>query len=90
MVRDPRKRREVELQADYAVKLQAGGELTDRDLWEITAVPHPNEHIRLMGPVSYAIFRCLLPRPVQIARLDAPLFVTGTCPSAWSGTGRSG
>ncbi len=56
MVRGPRKRREVELQADYAAKLQAGDELTEQDLREITAVPHPNEHIRLMGPVSFAIF----------------------------------
>lgn len=76
LVRGPRKRREMELQADYAVKLQAGDQLTEQDLREITAVPHPNEHIRLMGPLSYAIFRHLLPRPVQIARIDAPLFVT--------------
>jgi hypothetical protein len=50
MVRGPRKRREMELEADYTIKLQAGDQLTKRDLWEITAVPHPNEHIRLMGP----------------------------------------
>jgi hypothetical protein len=66
----------MELQADYSAKLQAGDELTERDLREITAVPHPNEHMRLMGPLSFAIFRCLLPRPVQIVRIDAPLFVT--------------
>jgi hypothetical protein len=76
MVRGPRKRREMELQADYAAKLMAGDALTERDLREITAVPHPNEHIRLMGPLSFAIFRFLLPRPVQIVRIDAPLFVT--------------
>jgi hypothetical protein len=76
MVRGPRKRREMELEADYAVKLQAGDQLTEQDLREITAVPHPNEHIRLMGPLSYQIFRFLMPRPVQIARIDAPLFVT--------------
>jgi hypothetical protein len=76
MVRGPRKRREMELQADYAIKLQAGDQLTEKDLREITAVPHPNEHIRLMGPLSYNIFRYLIPRPVQIARIDAPLFVT--------------
>jgi hypothetical protein len=29
-----------------------------------------------MGPLSYEIFRCLLPKPEQIARIDAPLFVT--------------
>lgn len=76
MVRGPRKRREMELEADYAVKMQAGDELTEQDLVEITAVPHPNEHIRLMGPLSFAIFGCLLPRPVQLVRIDAPLFVT--------------
>jgi Protein of unknown function (DUF4238) len=76
MVRGPRRRREVELQADYAAKLQAGDAFTEQDLREITVVPHPNDHIRLMGPVSYAICRSLLPRPVQIARIDAPLFVT--------------
>jgi Protein of unknown function (DUF4238) len=76
MVRGPRKRREMELEADYAVKLQAGNQLTERDLREITAVPHPNEHIRLMGPLAYGIFQYLMPRPVQIVRIDAPLFVT--------------
>jgi hypothetical protein len=76
MVRDPRKRREMELEADYAVKLQDGDQLTEQDLREITAVPHPNEHIRVIGPLSYQIFCCLMPRPVQIARIDAPLFVT--------------
>jgi hypothetical protein len=76
MVRGPRKRREMELQADYAVKLQAGDRLTERDLREITAVPHPNEHIQLMGPLSFQICRYLLPRPVQVVRIDTPLFVT--------------
>jgi hypothetical protein len=42
MVRGPRKRREMELQADYTIKLQAGNQLTEQDLREITAVPHPN------------------------------------------------
>jgi Protein of unknown function (DUF4238) len=76
MVRGPRKRREMELQADYTIKLQAGDQLTEQDLREITAVPHPNEHIRLMGPLSYNILQYLMPRPVQIARIDAPLFMT--------------
>jgi hypothetical protein len=51
MVRGPRKR-EMELQADYAVRLQAADALTGQDLREITAVRHPNEHIRLMGRLS--------------------------------------
>ena len=66
----------MELQADYAVRLQAGDALTGQDLREITAVRHPNEHIRLMGRLSYAIFRSLVPRPVQIVRIGVPLFVT--------------
>jgi hypothetical protein len=42
---------------------------------EVTAVPHPNEHIRLMGPLAHAIWQSLLRRPVQLIRLDAPLLV---------------
>jgi hypothetical protein len=53
----------MELEADYAVKLQAGDELTEQDLVEITAVPHPNEHIRLMGPLSFAISAASCPGP---------------------------
>jgi hypothetical protein len=75
MVRGPRKRREIELLADYGWKMLDDGQLSQRDLREITVVPHPNEHIRLMGPVSYAIWRSLLGRPVQLIRFDAPLLV---------------
>jgi hypothetical protein len=75
MMRGPRKRREIELLADYTLKLQAGDALTGQDLRQLTAVPHPNEHIRLMGAVSFEIFKSLLSRPVQIVQLDAPLLV---------------
>jgi hypothetical protein len=75
MVRGPRKRREIELLADYGWKMLGSGQLTSRDLREVTVVPHPNEHIRLMGPMSYSIFQNLVQRPVQLVRLDAPLLV---------------
>jgi Protein of unknown function (DUF4238) len=75
MVRGPRKRREIELLGDYGWKTLDNGQLNERDLRELTAVPHPNEHIRLMGPVSQAIWQSLLRRPVQLIRLDAPLLV---------------
>ena len=75
MVRGPRKRREIELLGDYGWKILDNGQLTERELRELTAVPHPNEHIRLMGPVSQAIWQSLLRRPVQLVRLDAPLLV---------------
>lgn len=76
MVRGPRYRREVELKADYFAKLRAGHLMTADELRTITAVPHPNQHMLLLGPLSEAIYRYLMPRPVQIARIDKPLFVT--------------
>lgn len=75
MIRGPRRRREIELLADYGWKTLDSGQLTQRDLREVTVVPHPNEHIRLMGPVARAIWQSLLRRPVQLIRLDAPLLV---------------
>jgi hypothetical protein len=45
MVRGPRKRRTIQLEAPYALKIQAGDALIERDLREITAVPHPNVHV---------------------------------------------
>jgi hypothetical protein len=75
MVRGPRKRREIELLADYGWKIQDDGSLTEKDLRELVAVPHPNEHIRLMGPTSEAIYNSILRRPVQVMRLDAPHLV---------------
>jgi hypothetical protein len=75
LVRGPRKRKEIELFADYGWKIQDDGSLTERDLRELVAVPHPNEHIRLMGPTSQAIYNSILRRPAQVMRLDAPLLV---------------
>jgi hypothetical protein len=42
--------REIELQADYYAKLRAGHLMTDADLRNITAVPHPNQQMLLLGP----------------------------------------
>jgi hypothetical protein len=75
MVRGPCKRKEIELLADYGWKMVNDGTMTPTELRETTAVPHPNEHIRLMGRVSEAIFQAILPRPVQVIFLDAPLLV---------------
>jgi hypothetical protein len=74
--RGPRKRREIELLADYGWKMLGSGQLTQRDLREVTVVSHPNDHVRLMGPISYAMYRNLMLRPVQLIKLDAPLLVT--------------
>lgn len=75
MMRGPRKRKEIELLGDYGWKLADDGHMTDRDRRETVIVPHPNEHIRLMGSVSEVICEAILRRPVQVILLDAPLLV---------------
>lgn len=75
LVRGPRKRKEIELEGDYGMKLLNEGSMTEADLRDTTFMPHPNEHIRLIGSVSEAIFRAILPRPVTVIQLDAPLLV---------------
>ena len=75
MVRGPRRRKEDELLAEYGVKILNDGSLSEADLRDTVIVPHPNEHIRLMGPLSEAIFLSILRRPAQVIRLDAPLLV---------------
>jgi Protein of unknown function (DUF4238) len=75
MVRGPRKRKEIELLADYGSKIMSDGSMSPAELRDTIIVPHPNEHIRMMGPVSEAIFLSILRRPVQVIWLDAPLLV---------------
>jgi len=75
MVRGPRKRKEIELMADYGWRTAADGTMSPRELRDTIALPHPNEHLRMMGGVSEAIFLSILPRPIQMITLDAPLLV---------------
>lgn len=73
MVRGPRKRREIELMADYGMKVQAGELLSEKDVRQLTAVPHPNMHLQMLGPGAFEIHKSLLRRAVQIMWLDQPL-----------------
>lgn len=76
IVRGPRRRREIELEIDYFAKVQTGHLLTDKDLQELVVVPHPNEHLSIIGPTAFAIFEYLLNRPVCLIVIDKPLFIT--------------
>ncbi|MEV0274339.1 DUF4238 domain-containing protein [Hamadaea sp. NPDC050747] len=78
-VRGLRTRREVELLANYHVHLMHGGTKLGKKLAGLTAVPHPNEHIRLFT-ASEAFAGALMRRPVTRVTLDAPLLITGDEP----------
>ena len=77
MIRGPRKRRQVEQQADLYTRLmelnppddvsrRARAEYQQRQkLWqEYEVVPDPGEHLRLLGPVAEALFDHLITRPI--------------------------
>jgi Protein of unknown function (DUF4238) len=80
LVRGERKRRELELMADYTAKVQAGHLLTRRDLETLTAVPHPNEHLRMMCQTAESLARYVGNRPLSVVFLDQPLLITGDEP----------
>ena len=80
LVRGERKRGELELMADYTAKLQAGHQLTRRDLDTLTAVPHPNEHLRMMCQTVESLAPYVGNRPLSVAFLDQPLLITGDEP----------
>jgi hypothetical protein len=80
LVRGERKRRELELMADYTAKVQAGQQLTTRDLETLTAVPHPNEHLRMMCRTVESLAPYIGNRPLSVVFLDQPLLITGDEP----------
>jgi hypothetical protein len=80
LVRGERKRRELELMADYMAKVQAGQQLTRRDLETLTAVPHPNEHLRMMCKTVETVAPYVGNRPLSVVFLDQPLLITGDEP----------
>lgn len=74
LVRTPRHRREMELLADYAVKLMSRGRVPNTAGW--VAVPHPNEHIRFITRAAFKLAERLYARPVTMVTLDQPYLVT--------------
>jgi hypothetical protein len=76
LVRGPRRRREGELLADFYVKTMAGHAMSDEDRREIRAVPHPNEHARLLGSLPEILFPHLLKWPFALVNIDESLLLT--------------
>jgi len=83
LVRGVRKRREVELLAEYHVKRTAGGRAEGDDevptldeIARLRVVPHPNEHLRMFGSVAEQAHTFLRDRPVCVVELDRPLLFT--------------
>lgn len=81
-VRGVRRRREIELLAEYHAKLTAVGRgagdvLADlEELAKVRVVPHTNEHMRMLGDLAEQAHECLRHRPVCIIELDRPLLFT--------------
>lgn len=75
LVRGVRKRREIELMADWSVKFTNGDKFKPRELEELTVVPHPNEHLRTFGHTPEAMAHVMADRPVTLVTLDEPLLI---------------
>jgi hypothetical protein len=83
LVRGVRKRRELELLADYHLKLAAGARAagdenapTLEELARVRVIPHPNEHLAMFGHIAERAFPYLVERPVCVVELDRPLLFT--------------
>ncbi len=79
LVRGARQRREIELLADYQLKLTAGAYGYDGTLDELArlrVIPHPNEHLRMLGALAEQAHRYIRDRPVCVVELDRPLLFT--------------
>ena len=75
-VRGPRWRREIELMGDYYVKTMATGHLPGTTLAEMRFVPHPNEHLKILGEAAQKLQPWILGRPSLLVIIDQPLIFT--------------
>jgi len=80
VVRTPRHRRELEIQADWYMKTMAQGRVAEEDLAKLTIVPHQNEFISMIGPAADQILPFLLARPLMLLTLDRPRLLIGDEP----------
>lgn len=80
VVRTPRHRRELELQADWHGKTMMRGRVSEIDLARLTVAPHQNEFVELMGPLGLQLSAFFRARPLMLVTLDEPLLLTGDEP----------
>lgn len=74
-VRTTRRRREVELHADWYAKTMAQGVVSDAKLRQVSIVPHQNETIAATIRSADELFPFFACRPLAIIHLDAPLLL---------------
>lgn len=79
-VRGMRVRRGLEIMTDYGMKLVNQDKLSVTDIDELDIVPHSNDHLRMIAPLSEHAFEELATRPLTIVTIDVPLFITGDEP----------
>lgn len=79
-VRGMRMRRGLEIMTDYGMKLVNQDKLSVTDIDELDIVPHSNDHLRMMAPLSEHAFEELATRPLTIVTIDQPLLITGDEP----------
>ena len=72
-VRGMRVRRGLEILTDYRMKLVNQDTLRVTDIDELEIVPHPNDHLRMMAPLSEQAFEELRTRPITILTIDKPV-----------------
>lgn len=83
-VRGMRVRRTMEIVTDYGMKLVNQGRLTTEEIGTLDIVPHPNDHLRMFGPLSQQAHEYLAPRPLVVVHLEQPLLLIGDEPVVMS------
>ncbi len=76
VVRGQRWRREIELMGDWYAKTLASSHHSQADLKQVRFVPHPNNHLRMLGQAAQELQPWLLGRPCVVVILDRPLMLT--------------
>lgn len=71
--RTTRRRREIELRAEWYAKTMATGRVPDDELQKYTIVPHQNETIQLASTSAQHLLPYFVCRPLAIIKLGAPL-----------------
>ncbi|MBA3021264.1 MAG: DUF4238 domain-containing protein [Propionicimonas sp.] len=79
-VRGMRMRRLIEVVTDYSVKLLNQDQLSKSEAEDLVFVPHPNEHLSVIGALAERGGDVLGRRPMSLVFLDAPLLITGDEP----------
>jgi hypothetical protein len=71
--RTTRRRREIELRAEWYAKTMATGRIPDDELQMLTIVPHQNETIQLANTSAQYLLPYFVCRPLAIIKLPTPL-----------------